>query len=489
MMKLLECLSILSGNYPCYFKLKMLRLLAPILLLLCSCQQQSIEELSIREYQKDLEYLLKTLETVHPNMYSLVSKNDFNNKVIHVKQCIESKPNRTEFNLQITSLVASINDDHTQANLSIEDLMKNIEFNQLRVLPFYIKVLDTMLFVVEDFSTNQVIPAGTKIISINNIPAYNIIDSLSHYISCERVYPKRALLSDQFSLYYHYVFGFSDEYSIDYLDINNKLCHLSCKGLDFEQIQLANRNIPLPSNEIKLYPDIDSSYLVVDIPTFGYQNKTDYLNNLDSIFNEINMLEQSDLIIDISNNGGGGSQNVEYLLEYIANKPYRLFDSCVIKISKANQSEYPLEYRTKLRKVGVALYAEKIAVKKLPNRINSFKGNLYLIVGPKTFSSACAMASAFQCSNLGTIIGEETGGLTATYGDISSFKLPHSGIEFYISTKFLVQACGKPDLHGVIPDMLIKRTIYDELNVINYYKTIIDSLKNSNSFLKKNNKI
>lgn len=72
-----------------------------------------------------------------------------------------------------------------------------------------------------------------------------------------------------------------------------------------------------------------------------------------------------------------------------------------------------------------------------------------------TFSSASSFAWAFKEAGCGTVIGEETGGMSVHYGDIITFKLPNSGLAVNVSHKrFWLPGADENDIHGVIPDIM-----------------------------------
>ncbi len=64
-----------------------------------------------------------------------------------------------------------------------------------------------------------------------------------------------------------------------------------------------------------------------------------------------------------------------------------------------------------------------------------FRGNLYVLTSVYTFSSAMNFAEYVKDNGIGTIIGEASGNAPDSYGDISVFKLPNSGVIMQISTK------------------------------------------------------
>lgn len=64
-----------------------------------------------------------------------------------------------------------------------------------------------------------------------------------------------------------------------------------------------------------------------------------------------------------------------------------------------------------------------------------FTGNVYALTSVFTYSSAMDFAMLLTDNNLGTIIGEASGNSPGSYGDITVFKLPKSGLIMQVSTK------------------------------------------------------
>jgi C-terminal processing protease CtpA/Prc len=90
-----------------------------------------------------------------------------------------------------------------------------------------------------------------------------------------------------------------------------------------------------------------------------------------------------------------------------------------------------------------------------------FEGDVYLLIGPNTFSSANILADMIKCYQIGTVIGEETGGLTIAFGDIIPFQLSNTKLNGGCSFKKFYHPCGKSDGHGVIPDIEVKQNAAD----------------------------
>ncbi len=64
-----------------------------------------------------------------------------------------------------------------------------------------------------------------------------------------------------------------------------------------------------------------------------------------------------------------------------------------------------------------------------------FSGNTYLLNGHFTFSSVADFAWTFKHFEMGEIIGEETGGLAISFGDIIVQNLPNSDLQLNVLHK------------------------------------------------------
>jgi C-terminal processing protease CtpA/Prc len=94
-----------------------------------------------------------------------------------------------------------------------------------------------------------------------------------------------------------------------------------------------------------------------------------------------------------------------------------------------------------------------------------FNGDLYLLVGPNTFSSANMFAAVIQDNRIGAIIGEPTGNQPTCYGEPLSFTMPVTGIRFRISHKqFFRPDVRRDDEDCIYPDFEVYREIEDVIS-------------------------
>lgn len=96
-----------------------------------------------------------------------------------------------------------------------------------------------------------------------------------------------------------------------------------------------------------------------------------------------------------------------------------------------------------------------------------YKGKLYVIIGPITYSGGSEFANMVYSQNSGTFVGEETGGglLGNTSGHISKLELPHSGLICGIPVlKYKMKVEGGEFGRGLIPNFNAIPTIEEYLS-------------------------
>ena len=65
----------------------------------------------------------------------------------------------------------------------------------------------------------------------------------------------------------------------------------------------------------------------------------------------------------------------------------------------------------------------------------AFSGNVFVITSVSSYSSAMDFAMLIQDNGIGKVVGEASGNMPASYGEIAEFLLPESQIYMQISSK------------------------------------------------------
>lgn len=208
---------------------------------------------------------------------------------------------------------------------------------------------------------------------------------------------------------------------------------------------------------------------VLKIKTFG--DLDGFCAFADSAFTEIQKNGVKNLVIDVRNNGGGRSIVVDSLMNYINNKEYAQYRKIEMRISRELKERYKERYPDRYDWINNYSIDELVVPEQnlvlLRNNKLRFSGNLFLLTNKTSFSAAATFAGIFKELNLGTIIGEETGGTIEYYGDYWFLKTPNTAITFFVAPKRFFQYGGTDSNRGVIPDYVIPDTGESILNFTN----------------------
>lgn len=161
------------------------------------------------------------------------------------------------------------------------------------------------------------------------------------------------------------------------------------------------------------------------------------------------------LIIDVRDNGGGNSATGDEVCRYLTDRPFSGFGGSKIRKSKT----VCLYYQDKFTKDTVYDYTNASEYNlHLPYDPKfRFDGKTYLLIGPHTYSSAANFAWEYWKFVPGTVIGEETGGVNISTGDIITRILPHSEFRVIVPWKIFYHYGAKDGdpIHGTIPDIKV----------------------------------
>jgi len=219
----------------------------------------------------------------------------------------------------------------------------------------------------------------------------------------------------------------------------------------------------------------DQKIGIIDLRQFVDLDR--FKNFLKETFARIQKEGITDLIIDLRENGGGFSELLDPLLGYITNKPVVGGLHFEIKVSKQIKDYYrstlrwyvkwlPIQYvHPTWRKIWSADEGDMVSIERQPkkpeNNPSRFDGQIYLLIGPKTYSTAQGFAAAVQDYKLGTLIGEETGGTACSFGEWYPFDLPNTRLWVFVSTKRIPRPSGICDGQGVVPDYEVNQSLED----------------------------
>ncbi|OJJ15361.1 hypothetical protein BKI52_38760 [marine bacterium AO1-C] len=454
-------------------------------------------KLTQKEAQEDLKWLRFSLEYVHPRLYKYDDKPTVDRRFDQASRGIENSGiSGVRFLSLVSKLNAKVNCGHLytipQYGLRKEVLGK-------KVMPFYVKVIDSSLYVFNDCSPRNPIPNGAKIVSINGKTATQIYQQMQAGIATDGYINTRknrlierylSYAFQGFDLYYFLHVDQSQTFNITYASYpTGKIKQKQLRGMTRterrqalqEKYQIDERAwYKTPSPRFKLVED--KGYAVLTIARSFYNKKIDpnYDAFLQKTFATLKAKKIQHLIIDLRNNEGGSEHQQMELMAYLYNKPFKLYQHIyqshidfrplkpiiverdTSKLLFNNDDAYMRKFSSKLW-VNNYKYSKNLRLR-APKK-DVFEGQLYVLMNGSCFSSASDLIADIRKTTNAILIGEESGGtFEGPTGGISIVvQLPHSKIMVRISPNIHIGSLYKkhPFGKGVLPNHQVNYSITD----------------------------
>lgn len=413
------------------------------------------------EMRQDVDSLVKYLMQTHPNPFYKYPKASFFKDVSSIKSHLNKKLDKVDFYLRIASLLGNLDDGHT-------DLHIGQFYNSLNplTLPYNFKLSTKRPFINCSGTYKGIkaeLPLGCEILSINNIPAQKIVNDIIDLNTGESRLFRAEFGATRFYFYLEALYKANGIYHIKYKN-NGVIKEITLKGIrknvldEMAKGQSDSNAHSDPVYSLRLLNN--SQTAVIDFKAFDWDGFKAFA---DSAFTVIKEKQVQNLIINLINDSGGDSDVGDAFLQYILNKPFTQYAKVLEKNSTL------LKQRLREHRLGKSLDSADKALLAKPNgsldteyvdKINigdnplRFNGRVIVLVNIETYSSASDFAQCFKYYNRGIVIGEETGGLIKSYGDIVTAHLPHSGLELTVSSKLYYNiGANESEWRGVIPDI------------------------------------
>lgn len=449
-----------------------------LLIALCPCSMRGKAPVDINrkftpeQLIEDVNFYVKTLEETHINPFANVSAEKFRRQAESIKTRIRQQGPMTqkEFWRLFTPLVASIGDSHsfvveTRFFIKAED-------DPMKYLPVRADYIDGKIFVTESFADEK-IEKGSIITSINGIAAKDLLRKVRDY-QFGTTREKTHKAAEWLWIGAAEVLGQPEEFKI----ILGGRKKVAVKGMKLPEIMkrekaaknslatvsatASNDNSPLELNFL------DDGVAYLNARTFDYDLEK-YKTILADAFTRIKSAGADKLIIDLRENGGGNSRLGNALIDMFNTKPYRTFANkwkrsvLFAETVKSDRLLYTGAEKYIAARPGEILISGPEIINPSANPFR-FSGLVYILSGERTFSSGLMFLGLVKYNGLAKIFGEETNEPACHFGEVMRFKLPHSGLRTAVSVKSWVLPSGCKGTGGVVPDMIVKRSVGDYLS-------------------------
>lgn len=424
------------------------------------------------ELKQDLDFLLKTIEEVHPNMYAYTGKEEFDPLREKLYESIDHPMNRLEFYKLAAPVVAALKNGHTMLQPPYLQEFLGYYKGGGHVFPLEIRWDGPTAIVSKNYSRNS-LPLNGQILTINGRSAREMFADFSRLFAaeCRHPYPgkyRNDPILLRFLLFLEY--GRSESWDLRIRSEDGKVKNYTIQSVAATKIiaqEAKNKDL---ASKFSYHHFPNHNAVLLEIKSFGGLAQRDVFQRafqrfLNDNFRKIGQQKVGNLIIDIRNNEGGADNFVHLLMEYLTSKPYQLYEKTEIKISA--QSRASIEH---IRRQVPDKFANKeegdivtleLSLRTPPANPIRFTGRVFVLIGSRTWSASTVFASAAKYFHVGTLVGEETPDTPTLYGSSIMLKMPNSQLQYAVASKLLVCAGGKPDGRGVLPDYEVEQKAED----------------------------
>lgn len=430
-----------------------------------SCYSQESEKMFGREeVLQDLNYLCESLQDAHYNLYAYTSKEEFEENFQNVKRTIvDDSISALQATTIFQKVISAANNGHTEIDFPGASYI-SYAYSGGTLFPLEIAFENNKSLIRKNYTSNSEIKIASEIVKIDGIAMKDVLEKIYPQISAERTYLKNAKIEMySFPRLYWQVFGQQDVFNIEIQEGENTKRYAIdaiplIEGYENKRDELLNTK-----RGIKF---IESSSYLNPGPFSGDEAK--YQKFIDSAFVQINIKNTENLIIDLRNNSGGNNSFSDYLVSYIADKPFNWSSRLTVKSSKFLKAHTRKYYDTTdayFRKILDLKDGELYNVpldECQPQVVDKrFNNNIYVLINRQSHSQAAVAAAQIQDYNFGTIVGEETGDYPTLYASLFEYALPNTGIKVKVAKGQIVRVNGSKNQEGVIPDILIQDHLLD----------------------------
>jgi hypothetical protein len=380
-------------------------------------------------------------------------------------------------------------------------------------LPITLKNMDGRL--LQD-SKDVALPLGAEILSINGVPAKEMISRFSKYYFSDGYsmpYKETAGFERGMLDKFYIEFGTHKNYVISY-QWNGNVKEVSLPGIsleNFKKLQDSRHSLTfdkkLLSEKYSFTKEGDGIYRL-SLRGFDFATgKEDpaykkFSVFLDQMMDTLEREKINNLIIDLRGNTGGTGALYEKVFSYLTQRPFRDSHYAYTKFNEVPMEEKLIITSLFLSnrvqdKHGLNAYLKQLYPKDvqgkyywaddknpliMPNE-RTFKGQLYLLVDQRVASAASHFASLIKSYTNAVVIGKETvGGYYEHNGHLPLvYELSNTGIQTGFSIVHVIQdAQNLPDQkrgQGIIPHIKVQETDQEFLDQTDVYLKKVSELR------------
>lgn len=421
-------------------------------------------EFSQKQVSNDLSFLYQSLTKTHYNAFAYVSQAQYEAKYQQLRQLVDLKKRWTL--LEVTSLyqqlAAIIRNGHTEIDFPAEVYIAYAQAGGT-VFPFEITFDIHRALITHNYSEKGEIKAGDELLAINGKSLDEVLDSIYPLISAERHYFKQTKLEAlSFPRYYWQVYGEEKTFSVTVMDQDSNEQTLVVNATPvIHGFEMQREEVLNATRKLSFYGDI--AYLN---PGNFSGDEIEFEEFIRNGFKQINQRRIKSLIVDLRNNAGGNDSFSNYLVSFIADKPFKWSSKFQLKTSRLLKDDTQKHrditqpyWQQVMEHPSGSIYEYDFGLYEPQPVEQRFKGQVIVLINRQTHSQSAVTAAQIQDYGWAVIAGEETADLPSLYASQFSFQLPETGITVKVAKGKITRISGSEALKGVLPDIYLKPDI------------------------------
>ena len=437
------------------------------------------KQFSAEQVRGDFQRLYTGLQASHYDLFAHRPKAEYDALYRRMRERFDTPLTPLQVRLQFQRFVAFGNVAHARIDPPVEE-WEAFRKHGGKAFPLYLRVVDGLVYVGDDYSGRDDIAQGDHVVSVNGEPALAWLGRMRAYVSADNDYMAWSQLETQLPLLAWMALGEVDEFELVLTRPSGTQARVAVHALSRAGFEgaAAKRSPSFEPDWSAREARMSEGGVAYLRPGPFYDNRPEaatpwdtaaFRSFIDQSFGSFIAGDARSVLIDLRDNPGGDNSFSDLMVAWFAGKPFRFSPAFDIRVSEAATDSN----RQRLESIGgdkdstsaqlAMAYAGKAPGSRVafpialvdPRPGERFAGRVYVLVNRHSYSNTVLVAAIVQDYGFGRILGEETADLASTYGALEKFTLPDTGIEVSFPKARILRPSGDTQARGVVPDVTI----------------------------------
>ncbi|MBK8500345.1 MAG: hypothetical protein IPL52_16390 [Flavobacteriales bacterium] len=397
--------------------------------------------------REDIETLRSLVHQVHPDPYRYLTRAELERCFDATRDSIVVPISINEFHAKLVSIAQRIGDANLR--LELDEATSRLIADKMALLPLSVRVLDG-IYVAEEMKGFRSLPLGSRILSINKIPADRILERIGAFVVTDGANSTRRAreVEQEFPSFFLRAFGEAASFRVEYSAPDGSRSEVEINALTGAQMRMVRK----PG--IGVHPwhsewDPASAVLWTTFSTLDAgaldasgQGANGFLTDM---LKDLKQNHAKALVLDVRGAGGRDLGMAELVFATIAKAPFRILQGMSVR-SLAPPDAYAIcapmqdfystvsEHYVRDENGGAVLRRDDERLMPASPHARAFDGPVYIVCDGATRDAAAALVMMARRNGRARVIGEETGtnacGFTGGRELVAT--LPNSGLRVRI---------------------------------------------------------